>query len=82
MTPAEELAAALAGFHVTALPAGESVRAFLAGAGLPTVLTSPGVEDGQPVWSWQHDGKTGSHPRGDIPGAASTITRFLANNPP
>ncbi len=81
MTGADELATALAGFGVTAVAKGDAARAWIAGTGRTWVRISPATKQGRPVWSWQHDGKTGWHPRSDSPGAAA-ITRFVSGNPP
>ncbi len=81
--PATELAAALAMLGITAVPAYQSVRAWIGGVGSGDVLISPGWNDsGEPVWSWRHRGKAASHPRGDIDGAARVITRSLGMDPP
>ncbi|HEX9355386.1 MAG TPA: hypothetical protein VF933_16415 [Streptosporangiaceae bacterium] len=82
MSPAQELAAALAGYGVTAVPEGEAVRAWIAGTGTGWVRAVAADDGGQPVWLWRHGEKSGSHPRGDIPAAAAKLTRFLANDPP
>ncbi len=78
MSPAQELAAALAGYGVTAVPEGNVVRAWIAGTGWVRAVAA----GGHPVWLWRHGQKSGSHPRDDIPGAAAKLTRFLANDPP
>ncbi len=82
MTPAQELAAALAGHGVIAIPEEQSVRAWIAGTGTGWVSIVPGDDNGQPVWSWRHAAKTGAHPRGNIPGAAAKLTRLLSSDPP
>ncbi|HEX9356362.1 MAG TPA: hypothetical protein VF933_21410 [Streptosporangiaceae bacterium] len=81
--PAHELAAALASYGVTAVPEGDSVRAWIGGTGTSWVpAPSPQTTAGGRVWLWRREGKTGSHPRGNIPGAAAKLTRFVAGNPP
>ncbi len=84
MTPAQELAAALAGHGVIAVPEGDSVRAWISGAGTGTgwVRAVPGDDNGQPVWLWRHRQRTGAHPRADIAGAAAALTRLLFSDPP
>ncbi len=80
--PAHELAAALASYGVTAVPEGDSVRAWIDGTGTSWVRAVPADDGGQRVWLWRRKGKTGSHPRGNIPDAAAKLTRFVAGNPP
>ncbi len=82
MTPAQELAAALAGYGVIAIPEGDSVRAWIAGTGTGWVCAVPGDDHGQPVWCWRHRQRTGCHPRADIAGAAATLARLLFSDPP
>ena len=82
MTGADELADALAGFGVTAVAEGDAVRAWIAGTGRAWVLISAATSGGRPVWSWRHAGETGWHPRGDSPGAAAAVTRFVSGNSP
>jgi len=79
---AQELSAALAEHGVTAVPDGETVRAWISGTGTGWVCAVAADDGGQPMWLWRREGKTGSHPRDDIPGAAAKLTRFLANDPP
>jgi hypothetical protein len=79
---AQELAAALAEQGVTAVPDGETVRAWIAGTGNGWIRVVPAFQGAQPFWSWRHKQKTGAHPRGDITGAAAALTRFLAGDPP
>ncbi|HEX9355385.1 MAG TPA: hypothetical protein VF933_16410 [Streptosporangiaceae bacterium] len=67
---------------MTAVPDGESVRAWISGTGTGWPRVVPAFQGAEPFWFWRHHQKTGAHPREDIAGAAAAVTRVLADDPP
>ncbi len=55
---AQELAAELSAPGVTAVPDGESVRAWIAGTGTGWVRVVPAFQGAEPFWFWRHNRKT------------------------
>ncbi len=82
MRDATALAAELSSLGVTAVPAGDCVRAWIGGVGCGYVLIVPASKGGEPVWSWQHRATTRFHPRDDICGAATAVAAVLHADPP
>jgi hypothetical protein len=83
MSDSSELTEALKARGLMAAASGRSVRAWRPGAPDDVILVSPGwAAGGAALWTWQHGGTAGSHPRGDIAGAADAVAAFLRADPP
>jgi hypothetical protein len=83
MSDSSDLTEALKARGLMAAASGRSVRAWRPAAPDDAILVCPGwAAGGAALWSWQHGGTAGSHPRGDIPGAADAVAAFLADDPP
>jgi hypothetical protein len=83
MSESSDLTEALKARGLMAAASGRSVRAWRPSSPDGAIVVCPGwAAGGAALWTWQHGGTTGSHPRGDIPGAAGAVAAFLAADPP
>jgi hypothetical protein len=83
MSESSELTEALTARGLMAAACGRLVRAWCPSAPDAAIVVCPGwTAGGAALWSWQLHGAAGSHPRGDIPGAAVAVAAFLANDAP
>jgi hypothetical protein len=83
MSAAIHLAAMLSRRGVIAVPTqDETVRTWLSGTGRGVLTVHEVFANGESVWAWQRDGRSGTHPVSDDAGAADVITTFLREDPP